>query len=211
MGILSHVHPTLFADESAGAEIDTAAASAEVIPRDDPMGLDQMAEMLNNGTPTPDLSKCDFEGMAGLRLKAFNEEDSSAAMTWAANLSELKKQCFDSSEVKPCQVLATESMHMAAKYYSLWDNAMMMQFGQDGDYQADVDAAALTGDADHAAAAEVAATATPEAPADVAEAAASATMDMSVAEAAMTPFVALLGAIGIGNMMQKKRDNNSFL
>mmetsp|Transcript_3507 Transcript_3507/g.8289 ORF Transcript_3507/g.8289 Transcript_3507/m.8289 type:complete len:296 (+) Transcript_3507:257-1144(+) len=97
-----------------------------------PDAMPAKVEELFGKPPTVDKSKLDLNGMAKLRLAAFEAEDADAARTWAANLAELKKQCFSDNTVQPCQTLATESMFMAAKYYQMWDESMAM-WDQQGD------------------------------------------------------------------------------
>ncbi|CAD7927538.1 unnamed protein product [Amoebophrya sp. A120] len=107
------------------------------------VNIPQKMEELFGKAPVVDKGKLDLNGMSSLRLAAFEGENADAARTWAANLAELKKQCFVDSGVEPCKVLATESMFMAAKYYQMWDESMSMW-----DSQGNVDADGIGGNVD---------------------------------------------------------------
>ncbi|CAD7927826.1 unnamed protein product [Amoebophrya sp. A25] len=143
----------------------------------------QKMEAVFGKEPEVDKSKLDMESMAKLRVAAFEAEDADAARTWAANLADLKKQCFADNTVKPCQVLATESMYMAAKYYQMWDESMSMWDQSNG---ADFQDAGGVGSMDHTAGAEdgsqLAATAA-DASADAATEATGATTDAAAEDA----------------------------
>lgn len=116
------------ADPTAAPASEEAAVTGET-PAGQQLSMSDLqgkVEALFGQAPVMDKTKLDFNGMSELREKAFGAEDLASAGTWAANLTELKKQCFADNAVQPCQVLATESMYMASKYYTMWDEAMGM-------------------------------------------------------------------------------------
>ncbi len=67
--------------------------------------------------------------MADLREKGFNDDDPDAALVWAANMTELRKHCFEAKgppsmeTLDFCRTLAHEAMSAAAKYYQNWMEA----------------------------------------------------------------------------------------
>lgn len=117
---------------------EVPAAPMETPPMENPLeaaptgGDENVLNDLFGNTPdlNPDMEKLDAQSMAGLRKKAFDGMDEKAAMTWAGNLQELKKQCFADAKCGTCQTLATESMHMAYKYYQLWDETLNFNYKQ---------------------------------------------------------------------------------
>lgn len=200
MGVFSQLISTAF------NEVDVPAPS-EVVPSAPPTNNGNELDLDNlfgNITALhPDLTKLDPKSMKELRLQAFEGENEESSMKWAGNLTELKKRCLTDNTCEACQTLATESLHMAYKYYQLWDSAMSFKFdeafGVDKDFDVnDVDTAATGAAVDGVANDLADATAQATADADTGSA-------MDVVEAGMGSLAALVGAIGATSFMSDEK------